>query len=56
MKQPSGYVKKGAESKVSLLNKSIYGLHQSGSEWNSELDNVLHNLGFYKLKRCNCLH
>jgi len=29
IKQPEGYIQKGKENKVSLLNKSIYGLKQS---------------------------
>src|SRR5205814_4200572 len=41
MKQPKGFIKKGEEKKVCLLKKTIYGLHQSGREWNNELDNVL---------------
>lgn len=29
MKQPEGFVEKGKENKVCLLNKSLYGLKQS---------------------------
>jgi len=33
MKQPIGFVKKGDEQKVCLLNRSLYGLKQSPKMW-----------------------
>lgn len=39
-----------------MLDKSIHDLRKSGPEWNSELDGILHNLGFCKLKRCNYMY
>lgn len=32
------------------MKKTIYGLKQSGREWNIKLDSVLKNIGF---KQCN---
>ena len=55
MRQPTGFVVKGAERKVCLLQKAIYGLHQSGREWNKELDKILRDLKFEKLMWCNCI-
>lgn len=56
MRQPPGHVIRGSENKVCFLNKAIYGLHQSGREWNFELDNVLKQLGFVKLSWTNCVY
>jgi len=38
------------------LNKAIYGLKQSGREWNKELNNFLMNLGFKQLVSELCLY
>ncbi|GFU91899.1 hypothetical protein TNCV_3192831 [Trichonephila clavipes] len=38
------------------LNKALYGLHQSGCQWYFEIDDVLSNLGFQKILRCNCVY
>ena len=56
LEQPKGFVQKGSENKVCLLNKAIYGLHQSGREWNSELDQILTEIGFKKLNWSNCVY
>ena len=37
VQQPEGYVVKGSEAFVLRLNKSLYGLKQSGRNWNSLL-------------------
>ncbi|KAI3796038.1 hypothetical protein L1987_38699 [Smallanthus sonchifolius] len=49
MKQPEGYEKKRAESKLYKLSKALYGLRQAPRAWNLKLDAVLKGLGF---KRC----
>ena len=46
MDQPEGYIKKGQESKVCCLLKSLYGLKQSALQWNKELHKSLLTLGF----------
>ncbi|GBO34508.1 Retrovirus-related Pol polyprotein from transposon RE1 [Araneus ventricosus] len=56
LKQPPGFIVKDAESKVYLLHKALYGLHQSGRSWNCELDHILKNLKFDKLLWSNCLY
>ena len=44
MKQPEGY--DDGTGWVCKLIKTIYGLKQSGCEWNHELDAKLKNLGY----------
>ncbi|GBN60444.1 Retrovirus-related Pol polyprotein from transposon TNT 1-94 [Araneus ventricosus] len=56
LKQPPGFIVKVAESKVYLLHKALYGLHQSGRSWNCELYNILKDLKFDKLLWSNCLY
>ncbi|UYV78561.1 hypothetical protein LAZ67_16002003 [Cordylochernes scorpioides] len=56
MQQPDGFKIKGSEEKVCLLEKTIYGLHQSGREWNKELDSILNSIGFETIKWCNCVY
>ncbi|GBN14455.1 Retrovirus-related Pol polyprotein from transposon RE1 [Araneus ventricosus] len=56
LKQPPGFIVKDAESKVYLLHKALYGLHQSGRRWNCELDHILKNLKFDELLWSNCLY
>ncbi|GBN51534.1 Retrovirus-related Pol polyprotein from transposon TNT 1-94 [Araneus ventricosus] len=56
LKQPPGFLVKDAESKVHLLHKALYDLHQSGRSWNCELDHILKNLKFDKLLCSNCLY
>jgi len=46
MKQPDGFVSDEYPNKVLKLKKSLYGLKQSGREWNVKLDSVLTKLGF----------
>lgn len=48
MSQPEGYVMKGRESLACKLNKSIYGLKQSGRKWYQRLDASLLKMGFIK--------
>lgn len=56
MKQPPGFTEQGQEHKFCKLERAIYGLHQSGREWFTEIDKVLHSLGFSKFKWCNCAY
>lgn len=51
MRQPPGFEKEG---KTLLLNKSLYGLHQSGLEWFRELNNIFMKLGFESLQHTKC--
>ncbi|KAI7815493.1 Retrovirus-related Pol polyprotein, partial [Rhyzopertha dominica] len=48
MEQPK-YWEEGDNDIVCLLQKSLYGLHQSGKEWNDHLHSVLTTIG---LKHC----
>ena len=56
MSQPTGFVEKGHENQVCLLNEAIYGLHRSGREWNCELNDILKNIGYDQLNWCNCVY
>ncbi|GBM45524.1 hypothetical protein AVEN_210249-1 [Araneus ventricosus] len=56
LKQPPGFIVKDTESKVYLLHKALYGLHQSGRRWNCELDHILKDLKFDKLLWSNSLY
>lgn len=53
MKQAPGFAE---TDKVCLLQKAIYGLHQSGREWYFELHNKLTKLGLTKLEWTNCVY
>lgn len=46
MKQPEQFVSQEFPNKVCKLNKAIYGLKQSGREWNEKIDKVLKEMGF----------
>lgn len=54
MEIPEGYKKN--ENNVWLLNKSIYGLHQSSHCWFNKLDQELKKLGFINLISCKCAY
>ena len=47
MHQPEGY--DDGSGRVCLLIKTLYGLKQSGCEWNKELDKQLKGIGFINL-------
>lgn len=51
MSQPEGFEED--PSKVCKLKKAIYGLHQSGREWYTEIANALQDLKLEKLDWCN---
>ncbi|UYV83708.1 hypothetical protein LAZ67_23002187 [Cordylochernes scorpioides] len=53
MEQPAGFVQD--RNKVCKLNKSIYGLPQSGRSWYEKFSQVLHDCGLEKLKSDSCL-
>ena len=54
MKQPEGY--NNGTGRVCLLVKTLYGLKQSGREWNIELDKKLKQLGFTPLRSDPCAY
>ncbi|GBM55900.1 Retrovirus-related Pol polyprotein from transposon TNT 1-94 [Araneus ventricosus] len=56
MQQPEGFAVKGCEHYVCRLHKSIYGLRQSGRQWNIELNELLFGLGFHQNELCNGLY
>ncbi|UYV60366.1 hypothetical protein LAZ67_1000955 [Cordylochernes scorpioides] len=53
MEQPAGFVQD--RNKVCKLNKSIYGLPQSGRSWYEKFSQVLHDCGLEKLKSDPCV-
>jgi hypothetical protein len=53
VKQPPGFVVKGAERKVLRLRKALYGLRQAPRAWNAKLDATMAELGF---ARCATEH
>lgn len=54
MKQPEGY--DDGTGRVCLLIKTLYGLKQSGQEWNKELDMQLKEKGFKNLRSDPCAY
>ncbi|GBN10578.1 Retrovirus-related Pol polyprotein from transposon TNT 1-94 [Araneus ventricosus] len=56
MSQPQGFEDPNKPEYVCKLNKSIYGLHQSGRNWFLEIHNVLVNLKFRKIEWANCIY
>lgn len=56
MKQPEGFVSENYPDRVLKLKKSLYGLKQSGREWNAKLDAVLRKLGFTPCVSEPCLY
>lgn len=54
MRQPQCF--KDKKYPVLRLNKAIYGLKQSGREWNVKLDNVLKTFGFKPTDAFICLN
>ncbi|KAD7478277.1 hypothetical protein E3N88_01413 [Mikania micrantha] len=56
MKQPLGFVKKGEESKVCLLKKSLYGLKQSPRQWYRRFDEYMISNGFIRSNFDSCVY
>lgn len=56
MQQPEGFVDKQHPNQVLRLHKSLYGLKQSGREWNFKLNEVLTQLGFKSCQNEPCLY
>ena len=54
MQQPEGY--DDGPGRVCQLVKTLYGLKQSGHEWNKKLDNELKDKGFTNLKSNPCVY
>ena len=54
MCQPEGY--DDGTGRVCLLIKTLYGLKQSGREWNIELNNTLKDFGFHPLRSDPCVY
>lgn len=54
MRQPEGY--DDGSGRVCLLEKTLYGLKQSGCEWNIELDKKLRQHGFTHLIADPCAY
>jgi len=56
MEQPPGFLKRGQESKVLRLRKSLYGLKQSARAWNKRTTETLAQIGFQPGKADQCLY
>lgn len=51
MKQPEGFVVKGAEGIVYRLHKALYSLRQAPRAWNNKLNQILAELKFSKCSK-----
>lgn len=54
VEQPKGF--EVGQNKVCSLNKSLYGLKQSGRMWNQVLNDFLYSQGFIRSKVDNCIY
>jgi reverse transcriptase-like protein len=54
MRQPEGF--EDGTDRVCLLEKTLYGLKQSGREWNIELDNKRRKHGYTRLRSDPCAY
>ena len=54
MRQPEGF--EDGTDRVCVLVKTLYGLKQSGREWNKEFDNKIRAFGFQRLKSDPCVY
>lgn len=56
MKQPEGFIVPGKENLVCRLNKSLYGLKQSGRAWYAKIDATFRDLGCVRMEDDNCVY
>jgi hypothetical protein len=56
MEQPQGCEIADRDYYVGKLQKSIYGLPQSGRNWNEDLDDKLRKIGLKKSQHDNCIY
>lgn len=56
IRQPKEFVDLKNPGQVLKLHKAIYGLKQSGKEWNDNLDSFLHQIGFVQSVNEPCLY
>ncbi len=56
MEQPEGFINSKYPNRVLQLKKAIYGLKQSGREWNRRLDTTLKSIGFKQCHNEPCLY
>jgi len=54
MRQPEGF--EDGTNRVCLLKRTLYGLKQSGREWNRTLDRALNQLGYTRLEADHCVY
>jgi hypothetical protein len=54
MNQPEGY--NDGTARLCRLIKTLYGLKQSGREWNAKLDTKLQKIGFERLQSDPCIY
>jgi transposase InsO family protein len=56
MKQPDGFISKNFPNKVCKLNRSLYGLKQSGRCWNEKIDRYLKSQGYQQSDADPCIY
>lgn len=56
MQQPENFVDAKSPEKVCKLKKGLYGLKQSGREWNHKLDKILKSIGFRQSSEDSCIY
>lgn len=56
MKQPPQFENENFPNKVCKLKRSLYGLRQSGREWNKKVTEILTKIGFTRCKTDNCVY
>jgi hypothetical protein len=56
MQQPPGKVSKAHPKKVCRVKRGIYGLKQSGREWNSDIDDTLTSNGYVRSEVDRCVY
>ncbi|KAG7188181.1 hypothetical protein KM043_017675 [Ampulex compressa] len=56
MEQPEGFITRSKEDYVYELEKSIYGLPQSGRHWNEEFDRTLKEVGLESIPEDPCVY